>query len=142
MHHRSKYVKINIILLILLLKFIITICFIFTVAVTKPCDPSPCGPNSICREINNQAECSCIQGFIGNPPTCRPECIQSADCSPSLACINRKCQDPCPGSCASNAACSVKNHNPICTCPPKYTGSPFTYCYGNFVFNYILTIIS
>lgn len=108
-------------------------CFI-TDPILRPCEPSPCGPNSICRELNGQAICSCVQGYIGNPPSCRPECIQSADCSPSLACINRKCQDPCPGSCASNAICQVKNHNPICFCPPRYTGSPFTHCYGKYFF--------
>lgn len=109
--------------------------FLFLEPASKPCDPSPCGPNSICREANGQASCACIQGFIGNSPNCRPECIQSTDCSPSLACINRKCQDPCPGSCGHNAVCNVNKHNPICTCPPRHTGSPFSYCYGNY--NYL-----
>jgi hypothetical protein len=102
----------------------------YTEPTSKPCDPSPCGPNSICRDINNQAICACLESYIGNPPNCRPECIQSTDCPPSQACINRKCQDPCPGSCGNNAVCNVYNHNPICSCPPKYTGSPFTHCYG------------
>lgn len=108
-------------------------CFI-TEPANKPCEPSPCGPNSVCREVNGQAICACIESFIGNPPNCRPECIQSTDCSPSKACINRKCQDPCPGSCGRNAICIVNKHNPICSCPAKYTGSPFTYCYGKYVF--------
>lgn len=102
--------------------------FFVSEPVTRPCEPSPCGPDSTCREFNNQAICACLQGYIGNPPNCRPECVQSTDCPPSLACINRKCQDPCPGSCGQNALCNVINHNPICSCPPRYTGSPFTHC--------------
>lgn len=103
----------------------------------RPCEPSPCGPNSICREAQGQTVCACLTGYVGNPPNCRPECIQSTDCPPSLACINRKCQDPCPGSCGHNAICKVHNHNPICTCPPKFTGSPFSHCYGMYLFHFL-----
>ena len=94
----------------------------------NPCSPSPCGPNSQCREINGQAVCSCVVGYIGSPPTCRPECITSSECSLNEACVNQKCIDPCPGTCGLNARCQVVNHNPICSCPPKYTGDPFTRC--------------
>lgn len=108
--------------------------FVFVIEpLTRPCEPTPCGPNSNCKEINSLAVCSCLQGYIGNPPNCRPECIQSTDCQPSKACINQKCEDPCPGSCGINAMCKVVHHNPICTCPPKYTGSPFTQCYGKYL---------
>lgn len=95
---------------------------------TNPCFPSPCGPNSQCREINNQAVCSCVPGFLGSPPTCRPECVTSSECALSLACVNQKCIDPCPGTCGLNAKCQVVNHNPICSCPPKYSGDPFVRC--------------
>lgn len=94
----------------------------------NPCSPSPCGPNSQCREINNQAVCSCVPGFIGSPPTCRPECISSPECSLNEACVNQKCIDPCPGTCGINARCQVVNHNPICSCPQGQTGDPFTRC--------------
>lgn len=94
----------------------------------QPCSPSPCGPNSQCRESNQQAICSCLSGYIGAPPSCRPECSISSDCAQNLACINQKCRDPCPGSCATNAICQVISHNPVCSCPPRYTGDPFTYC--------------
>lgn len=97
--------------------------------VTQPCNPSPCGPNSQCREINQQAVCSCLAGYIGSPPTCRPECVVSAECPLNQACINQKCVDPCPGTCGYGAKCEVINHNPICSCPPRYTGDPFTRCY-------------
>lgn len=94
----------------------------------NPCQPSPCGPNSQCREVNEQAVCSCIPGFIGAPPTCRPECTANQECPANLACINQKCVDPCPGTCGRNAQCSTVNHNPFCTCIPHYTGNPFVAC--------------
>jgi hypothetical protein len=97
--------------------------------VTQPCQPSPCGPNSQCREINDQAVCSCVPGFIGSPPSCRPECITSSECGQNEACVNQKCRDPCPGTCGVGAKCNVINHNPICSCPPRYTGDPFSRCY-------------
>ena len=94
----------------------------------NPCSPSPCGPNSICREINGQPVCSCVAGFLGAPPTCRPECIVSTDCPLSEACSNQKCVNPCPGSCGFRALCNVVNHNPICNCPSDLTGDPFVQC--------------
>lgn len=96
--------------------------------ITNPCNPSSCGPNSQCREINNQAVCSCVPKFIGNPPNCRPECISSAECPLDQACVNQKCIDPCPGTCGIRAICQVVNHNPICSCPLRFTGDPFTRC--------------
>lgn len=94
----------------------------------NPCSPGPCGPNSECRVVNGQAICSCIKGYLGIPPTCRPECIVSTDCSQNEACNNQKCVDPCPGSCGIEALCNVVNHNPICSCPLHYTGDPFIRC--------------
>ena len=96
--------------------------------VTNPCNPSPCGPNSQCREINNLAVCSCVPGYIGSPPTCRPECTINSDCDLRLSCTNYKCSDPCPGTCGINAKCQVVNHNPICTCDYGYTGNAFYSC--------------
>lgn len=95
----------------------------------KPCSPSPCGPNSQCREVNNQAVCSCLPNFIGSPPGCRPECVSSSECPLTQACINQKCADPCPGTCGLNAVCTVINHSPICGCKPDFTGDPFANCY-------------
>jgi hypothetical protein len=102
----------------------------FTVAsvVTQPCNPSPCGPNSKCREVSGQAVCSCVPGFIGSPPACRPECIVSSECGQNEACSNQKCRNPCLGTCGVGARCQVVNHNPICSCPPRFTGDPFIRC--------------
>lgn len=130
MSYNSKCV----ILLLVVLYFILNILtkdlnHIFSEPVKiHPCNPSPCGPNSRCREINGQAVCSCILGFTGQPPLCRPECIINSDCARREACINQKCIDPCLGSCGINAECKVINHNPICSCPIHYTGNPFIRC--------------
>lgn len=43
--------------------------------------------------------------------------------------MNQKCVDPCPGACGSNSKCRVKNHSPLCSCSPGYTGDPFLRCY-------------
>lgn len=94
----------------------------------NPCSPSPCGPNSVCRVINQQPVCSCVAGYLGAPPACRPECTVSSDCSLSEACSNQKCVNPCPGSCGFSTICNVVNHNPICSCLPGFTGDPFVRC--------------
>lgn len=100
----------------------------------EPCNPSPCGPYSNCRVIDNHAVCSCQSDYVGSPPSCRPECIVSADCTQNTACIEHRCKDPCVGTCGLNANCQVVNHNPICSCTSGYTGDPFFECVeeGNF----------
>lgn len=102
--------------------------FIVAEPITNPCIPSPCGPYSQCVEVNGHAVCSCLTNFIGSPPSCRPECTASSECSLDRACINQKCIDPCPGTCGLNARCQVTNHNPICSCSPGFTGDPFEQC--------------
>lgn len=72
--------------------------------------------------------CSCVPGYIGSPPNCRPECVVSSECAQNEACNNQKCRNPCPGTCGIGAKCEVINHNPICSCPPRYTGDPFIRC--------------
>lgn len=94
----------------------------------NPCSPSPCGPNSQCREINGQAVCSCVPNYIGTPPNCRPECVTSQECLLNQACVNQKCIDPCPGTCGIGALCQVVNHSPVCSCPNRFTGNPFIRC--------------
>lgn len=93
-----------------------------------PCVPSPCGPNSQCRNVNGQGVCSCLPNYIGSPPGCRPECVVSSECPQNRACVNQKCVDPCPGTCGLNARCEVINHSPICSCQVGFTGDPFTRC--------------
>lgn len=93
------------------------------------CHPSPCGPYSQCKEINDRAICSCLENYIGSPPACRPECTINSDCLPDKACINLKCVDACASCpCGDQALCHAINHNPICSCPLGYTGDPFIRC--------------
>lgn len=94
----------------------------------NPCVPSPCGPYSQCRVINDSPACSCNANYIGTPPNCRPQCVIQPDCPSNLACKNERCVDPCPGSCGTLSLCQVINHNPVCTCPPGYTGNALVSC--------------
>lgn len=89
--------------------------------------------------------CSCVPGYIGSPPTCRPECVVSSECALNEACVNQKCINPCPGTCGVGAKCQVVNHNPICSCSPRFTGDPFIRCYAIrkqniYILNYIYII--
>ena len=92
------------------------------------CKPNPCGPYSICTVLGPRPVCECQAGYFGKPPNCQPECLKNSDCALNKACINQKCQDPCPGVCGANALCQTVYHNPICSCPPGYNGDPFNYC--------------
>jgi hypothetical protein len=96
----------------------------------KPCYPSPCGTNAVCKERNGAGSCSCMPNYFGDPyVNCRPECIQNSDCPHNRACVNTKCIDPCIGTCGFNANCRIVNHNPVCSCQPGYTGNPSSNCY-------------
>lgn len=99
-----------------------------TVISSNPCVPTPCGSFSICQEHNGTASCSCLPNYIGRPPMCRPECMGSGECAPTLACINQRCKDPCIGVCGSYATCIVSNHQANCRCPDGYIGDPFSAC--------------
>lgn len=96
----------------------------------NPCQDrcNPCGPNSQCRSFGPTPSCTCISGYIGQPPNCRPECVISADCPAQLACINNRCQNPCEGSCGIGAECHVISHTVSCVCPAGFTGNPFNEC--------------
>jgi hypothetical protein len=67
--------------------------------IIDPCNPSPCGSNARCSERNGAGACTCLPEYFGDPYVgCRPECVLSADCPSNKACMNNKCQDPCPGT--------------------------------------------
>ena len=94
-----------------------------------PCEPNPCGPNSLPpQRFGDDCRCSCLPDMLGSPPNCRPECTINDECPLDKACISRKCQDPCPGLCGINAQCRVRNHVPICVCIRNYQGDPFSQC--------------
>jgi hypothetical protein len=95
-----------------------------------PCQPSPCGPNTICEiDAKNRGVCTCIRGYFGDPLSgCGPECVLNNDCDISQACVSSKCVDPCPNTCGVNARCMVHNHFTICTCLESHSGDPFEQC--------------
>lgn len=96
---------------------------------SSPCEPSPCGVNARCQQQNNAGSCVCLSDYVGNAyEGCRPECVVNTDCPSNLACIGRKCKDPCPGACGMNAECYVQNHLPICICISQYTGDASRFC--------------
>jgi hypothetical protein len=95
----------------------------------NPCNPSPCGPFSTCKEVNNVAICNCNAGYLGAPPNCAPECTINEDCRNDQACVREKCVDPCIGSCGPNTNCRAMNHLAICTCLSGYRGNSFEGCY-------------
>lgn len=98
-----------------------------------PCNPSPCGSNTVCKERNGVGSCTCIPEYFGDPYVgCKPECSINSDCSREKACIRNKCQDPCPGVCGINAFCRIINHNPSCSCNDDYTGDPLSSCHEIF----------
>lgn len=93
--------------------------------VSDLCNPSPCGPNTECRN----GICTCLLEYQGDPYIgCRPECILNNDCSRDKACLRNKCVDPCPGTCGQNADCRVINHIPTCTCIDGFIGNAFVLC--------------
>ena len=57
-------------------------------------------------------------------------CISNDDCPDHAACRNSACINPCAldNPCAPNANCKVLMHEPVCTCPDGYIGSPLTEC--------------
>uniref|UniRef100_A0A6A7FWN7 Neurogenic locus notch homolog protein 3-like n=1 Tax=Hirondellea gigas TaxID=1518452 RepID=A0A6A7FWN7_9CRUS len=99
---------------------------------TDPCTPNPCGLNAQCRSEGNRAICTCLSRYEGDPlSNCRrSECIASDDCRSHQACQQRRCIDPCniPGICGTQTECTVRNHQPVCSCRRGYVGDPFTRC--------------
>lgn len=111
----------------------IIIFLLFFVSITvqyniNTCSSAVCGPNSQCREINNQPVCSCLPSYLGTPPACRPECVVSSECAQNEACVSQKCVNPCIGACGLRATCQVINHNPVCACLQRHSGNPFVVC--------------
>jgi hypothetical protein len=94
----------------------------------NPCVPSPCGPNAVCVVSGESPSCSCLPDFMGSPPRCRPECVSNSECANHMACVDRKCTDPCPGLCGVNAECRVVSHTPTCMCVTGFSGDPFIQC--------------
>ena len=97
--------------------------------INDPCDPNPCGPGAIPRQVGDECECSCPPGLFGDPyRECKPECVVNSDCPRDKACRDYHCYDPCAGLCGQNAQCEVRNHSPLCSCLPGYVGNALIEC--------------
>ncbi|KAK9510972.1 hypothetical protein O3M35_005636 [Rhynocoris fuscipes] len=94
------------------------------------CSPSPCGSNTQCLSRDGRPVCVCLPGHWGNPLTyCQMgECAGTSDCPSNKVCRDYRCIDVCSSQCGQNAQCTPRNHVPVCTCPPGYTGDPLTAC--------------
>ncbi|CAG7819415.1 unnamed protein product [Allacma fusca] len=97
---------------------------------SNPCSPSPCGTNANCHVSGDRPVCTCAPGHQGNPLTycSRGECSSNSECPSFKVCENFNCVNPCSTACGPNAACDVRNHIPVCSCPPGYTGDPVRHC--------------
>ena len=105
-----------------------------------PCDPSPCGPGTMCmsNKLGNPI-CRCLAGLIPKPDTitgCGPECTIDPDCSTGYICDNQKCveePDPCnPTPCGAGAISTPEgppgSKTCACTCPAGSFGDPRQKC--------------
>ena len=64
------------------------------------CDsPAACGTNAKCTGANHRAQCSCIDGLVGNAKVaCRyapSTCTASSECLPNQKCIGAMCRPGC-----------------------------------------------
>lgn len=76
----------------------------------------------------NREECTCLPGYFGAPPNCRPECVFDADCPSTEVCLQQTCKDPCSNVCGVNAQCETRNHVVLCSCLQGFTGDAFSQC--------------
>ena len=102
-----------------------------------PCDPSPCGPGTMCmaNKLGNPI-CRCLAGLVPKPDTitgCGPECTIDPDCKTGYICQNQKCveaPDPCdPNPCGPGAECTPNGISGFtCKCPSGSFGDPRQKC--------------
>ncbi|KAK7798963.1 hypothetical protein U0070_014594, partial [Myodes glareolus] len=75
---------------------------------------SPCGPNSVCKNLPGRSQCSCISGF--SPPTGKSWILGSSDhflCKDIDECLKS-------GICPANSNCSNSVGSYKCTCQPGF----------------------
>lgn len=75
---------------------------------SDPCQPFPCGTNTVCENHRGIAKCSCAPGYQGDP---------------YYRCYRRN--DPCnPNPCGSNSVCINRNNYASCSCAQGFIGTP------------------
>lgn len=104
-------------------------CKLITTSTTLDiCNPNPCGPYSMCNVIEDNLNCSCVDGF-GTAPFCSA-CYSSASCGQEMLCVGGKCvENICDPFCGENAGCNVFNDTLECFCNfPTPNNNPFNFC--------------
>lgn len=96
-----------------------------------------CGRDAECVAENHRANCICPVGMQGNPliACVRGICQYNEDCPDDEACdrLNRVCRKVCDiDSCAQNAICEGRKHQPVCVCGPGLLGNPYIECSRQF----------
>ena len=96
------------------------------------CANNPCHRTAQCQNVPGSFKCHCRENQVGDPykTGCeiKAECLTNNDCANTAACENGKCVDPCYEHCGQGAECVVRNHNPVCSCPRRWTGDPRVKC--------------
>lgn len=88
----------------------------------SPCNPDPCGPNSVCivQDPKIGPHCKCKDGFFGWAPNCRFGCTTDDQCGPTEICNKEnKCEEMCDHSrCGENSICTLykSKRNVQCSC--------------------------
>ncbi|XP_022241755.1 fibropellin-1-like [Limulus polyphemus] len=108
------------------------------------CLGTPCGPNTVCAAVRHRAQCTCENGYTGDPYKlnigCTPipphicdsndACPPNAICQPSSNGI-RDCYDACAEIvCGPNAQCVSTDHKHVCTCIKGFIGDPNNHTHG------------
>lgn len=96
-------------------------------------------PNRGCRKREEDliaCVCNCLHVFLYlfpaplKEPSLVTGCARNDECPDYAACDNELCINPCAvrDPCAPLATCRVVGHEPVCTCPDGFIGSPTTEC--------------
>lgn len=96
----------------------------------------PCAPGAECINLPGSRRCICRAGTIGDAyisgcVEIDKSCRSNEDCPSDKECNvgSGQCINPCY-RCGKNAACTVTNHEAICTCPPHTRGDAYDLTFG------------
>jgi len=102
-----------------------------------------CGPNEICRVVNNVPVCGSSgvtnsnNGGKDKDSSSSSYCQKHVECPSTQVCSQHNCVDPCASSssgsedrlvCGGNARCIVVQHSPLCGCNEGMKGNPYVQC--------------
>lgn len=99
----------------------------------NPCLFNNCGLLAECIPRNHEAFCQCPDGKQGDAyiSCITSQCQYNEDCPDDETCdrLNRVCRPACDqDSCATEADCVGRDHQPHCRCKPGRIGNPYIEC--------------